>query len=103
MHLRLSTSAAQAMMNNGVREIVYELENARLTIPLSALTDVILLPARSSDGMQEEIQIEDGTEEEIEIEDEANEGILIEENGISAEPEAAMVSVPVDGYDICIE
>ena len=113
LHLRLTDSIVQGLINNGVGEIVYELEQARLKMPLSALSSTIVLPA------DETVADEDGegldAEDEIEIEDEVEmdsaEDISANEADISANSadipvdttSAAGKTLSVDGYDIVIE
>ena len=106
LHLRLSDSIVQGMINNGIGEIVYELEQARLRIPLSALSSRIVLPADETEA--EEDGEGSDVEDEIEIEDEADETeavgeIAANDSGISVDTGAEGKTLPVDGYDITIE
>ena len=105
LHLRLTDSIIQGMINNGVGEIVYELEQARLRMPLSALSSRIVLPA---DGAEADEDGEDfGVEDEIEIEDEVEmdeaEDIAANDADIPVSADAEGKTLPVDGYDIVIE
>ena len=111
LHLRLTDSTIQGLINNGVGEIVYELEQARLRIPLSALSSMIVLPADEPDDddevlddegldVEEEIEIEDGIEVD---ETESVDDIAANDGDITVNANAAGKTLPVDGYDIVIE
>ena len=108
LHLRLRDSTVQGLINNGVGEIVYELEQARLRIPLSALSSTIVLPAEDAEAdeddegldVEDEIEIEDGVEMD---ETEAVEDIAAGDADIPVNANAAGKTLPVDGYDIVIE
>ena len=99
LHLRLTDSTIQGLINNGVGEIVYELEQARLRIPLSALGSTILLPAEDAEADEdgEEFDVEDEIEIEDGGEDAATDASVPEGAGATGK------TLPVDGYDIVIE
>ena len=99
LHLRLTDSIIQGLVNNGVGEIVYELEQARLRIPLSALGSTIVLPAEDAEADEdgEEFDVEDEIEIEDGGEDAATDASIPEGAGATGK------TLPVDGYDIVIE
>ncbi len=113
LHLRLTDSIIQGLVNNGVGEIVYELEQARLRIPLSALSSTIVLPAEGAETDEDgEVLDDEGldVEDEIEIEDgvemdgtESVDDIAANDADIPVNANAAGKTLPVDGYDIVIE
>ena len=113
LHLRLTDSIVQGLVNNGVGEIVYELEQARLRIPLSALGSTIVLPAEDAEADEDgEVLDDEGldVEDEIEIEDgaemdgtESVDDIVANDADIPVNANAAGKTLPVDGYDIVIE
>jgi len=113
LHLRLSDSIVQGMINNGVGEIVYELEQARLRIPLSALSSRIVLPVEETKAEEDGEVLDDkgfDVEDEIEIEDEAEadqteaiDDIAANDADIPVGADAESKTLPVDGYDITIE
>ena len=113
LHLRLTDSIIQGLVNNGVGEIVYELEQARLRIPLSALGSTIVLPAEEAEADEDgEVLDDEGldVEDEIEIEDgvemdgtESVDDIAANDADIPVNANAAGKTLPVDGYDIVIE
>ena len=115
LHLRLSASTVQALVNNGVSEIVYELEKANMVIPLTALTAEIPLNAKPADG-EDEVEILDDTGEEIEVDDEIEidddyetvnaedtDGLELDDAGIPVDGADAVETMTVEGYDICIQ
>ena len=115
LHLRLNASTVQALINNGVTEIVYELENARMVIPLDALAAEIPLNANpAQDG--DEVEVMDDTGDEIEVDDEIEiddeydtvdadetDGLELDDAGIPVDVADEVETMPVGGYDICIE
>ncbi len=113
LHLRLTDSTVQGLINNGVGEIVYELEQARLRIPLSALGSTIVLPAEGAEADEDgEVLDDEGldVEDEIEIEDgvemdgtESVDDIVANDADIPVNANTAGKTLPVDGYDIVIE
>ncbi len=113
LHLRLTDSIVQGLINNGVGEIVYELEQARLRIPLSALGSTIVLPAEGAEADEDgEVMDDEGldVEDEIEIEDgvemdgtESVDDIVANDADIPVNANTAGKTLPVDGYDIVIE
>lgn len=113
LHLRLTTSEVQALVNNNVKEIVYELEQAQMHIPLSALTNAIPLPSEEDDE-GEIVELDDGEEEDFEVEEEieiegedelpeAEEATGPEEIDTPVETQDAVQTMAVEGYDIVIE
>ena len=113
LHLRLTDSTVQGLINNGVGEIVYELEQARLRIPLSALSSTIVLPAEGAEADEDGKVLDDeglDVEDEIEIEDgvemdgtESVDDIVANDADIPVNANTAGKTLPVDGYDIVIE
>ena len=106
LHLRLTTTEVQALVNNSVTEIVYELENAQLVLPLASLTSEIALPEEEEPEddddaeVDEELEIEDG----IEVDNSMAFGVSMDElNIIDEEDEETATSIVVEGYDIVIE
>ncbi|MER2142670.1 MAG: hypothetical protein ABS888_02660, partial [Eubacteriales bacterium] len=113
LHLRLTTSEVQALVNNNVKEIVYELEQAQMRIPLSALTNAIPLPSEEDDE-GEIVELDDGEEEDFDVEEEieiegedelpeAEEATGPEEIDTPVETQDAVQTMAVEGYDIVIE
>ena len=113
LHLRLTTSEVQALVNNNVKEIVYELEQAQMHIPLSALTNAIPLPSEEDDE-GEIVELDDGEEEDFDVEEEieiegedelseAEEATGPEEIDTPVETQDAVQTMAVEGYDIVIE
>jgi len=114
LHLRLTTSEIQALVNNNVAEIVYELENSQLVFPLSALTDQIPVPGEEAEAEEEIVELDDEDEEfeieeEIEIEEEGDdEEIFDDDEGMEeidtpVDVEEELQTMAVEGYDIVIE
>ena len=106
LHLRLTTTEVQALVNNSVTEIVYELENAQLVLPLASLTSEIALPEEEEPEddddaeVDEELEIEDG----IEVDNSMAFGVSMDQlNIIDEEDEETATSIVVEGYDIVIE
>ena len=108
LHLRLTNTEVQGLLNNGVTEIVYELENAQLVLPLTSLTSEIQLPeveefeedTGSDAELEEELEIEDG----IEVDNSMAFGASMDELSLVDEEEAEDANtVVVEGYDIVIE
>ena len=91
LHLRLTTSLVQTLTGMGYTELVYELENADLHIPLAALLA--------------EIPLEETPEAEVisVIEGEIDESGEIGEDVEELEMDLAPQVLKVDAYDICIE
>ena len=91
LHLRLTTSLVQTLTGMGYTELVYELENADLHIPLKSLLA--------------EIPLEETPEAEVisVIEGEIDESGEIDENVQELEMDLAPQVLRVDAYDFCIE
>lgn len=87
LHLRLGTALAQELMQNGVTEIIYELEQADLHIPLTSLVSEIPLPPAPA------------VEDAVEFEDDVT-GEPIDD---ATEEEPAPEMLQVDCYDISLE
>ena len=108
LHLRLTTTQVQALVNNGVTEIVYELEKAQLALPLASLTSEIQLPEEeefeddsdSEAELEEELEIEDG----IEVDNSMAFGASMDElEMVEDEFSEDASTIVVEGYDIVIE
>ena len=108
LHLRLTNTEIQALLNNSVTEIVYELENAQLVLPLASLTSEIELPE------EEEFEDDDGSEAELDEELEIEDGIEVDNSMafgasmaelemVDEEYSEAANQIVVEGYDIVIE
>ena len=91
LHLRLSTQLIQMLRGMGYVEIVYELENAELHIPLASLAAEIEL---EQEAEPEVISIIEGEETETgEYEGDIEE----------LEMDLAPATLQIDAYDFCIE
>ncbi len=91
LHLRLTTSLVQTLTGMGYTELVYELENADLHIPLAALLAEIPLEETPE---AEVISVIEG-----EIDENGESGEDVEELEMDLAPQV----LKVDAYDICIE
>ena len=91
LHLRLTTPLLDTLTGLGFTEIVYELENAEVIIPLATLS--------------REIELENAPVEVVgTVEGEAvDEETAVEESVDELEVELAPTTIQIDAYDICVE
>ena len=95
LHLRLTPTIAETLINRGCTEIVYEVESAEVHIPLTSLVAEIPL---NTEEQTEVVSAIMNDEDEDEDEDELSEGPVEE-----LEVELNATSLQVVTYDICVE
>ena len=101
LHLRLTPQLAETLALEGYTEIVYELENARLLIPLDELTEEIDLTDYAQDyetAYVEEDPEAEPTEAPEEIDEDGEDGIVEEAGTLEITEPVAVVKM----YDICV-
>ena len=81
IHLRISPTLAKTLLDQGISEIVYQLDQADLHIPLSSLVAELPLDAPDPEN--------------------AGEGVAAEDD--AGEMEVAPQALQVSAYDICVE
>ena len=114
LHLRLGTTLVQTLMQQNVTEIVYELEQATLRIPLASLVSELPMTPVPGDGEGIPVEDEDDGDEEEGIPlDEADELAQDDEDEAGETPDEEAQSVgetafaadmlQVESYDIRVE
>ncbi|MBR6891046.1 MAG: hypothetical protein IKN05_08660, partial [Clostridia bacterium] len=86
-HLRLSASLVQTLLDRDFTEIIYELEQADLHIPMTSLVSEIVLPTRSEGEGGTGLTLEDGIE------------AVDDEEELDIAPETLQVAF----YDVCVQ
>lgn len=95
LHLRLPTTLVRTLVEKGCTEIVYELGEAELHVPLASLVSEF---EREDASAVEVVDAEDETIEEV-----ADDEEVVEEAAEEVEVELVPTTVHVALYDICVE
>lgn len=95
-HLRLSMAQVETLTSLGFTEIVFEVENAEVHIPLSSMVSEIEM-------QQEELEVVDTIEGEEAAEPADDEETIVDENVDELEVELAATTVQVLAYDVSVK